>query len=372
MKKKLFTLTLVLSLLSPTFLFAWGREGHHMVVELAYQFLSADAKQKLTSYLGGMSIEGASTWMDDMRRNPTYSYLEHTHYINIEKGGTLNTSSTDNIYWELNKVMDELNNPKSLSTETIKLDILILIHLIGDLHQPLHDGYGDDKGGNDIHVSYLGQQSNLHSVWDSKIISTKQINLTTINSFGSRYSAQQIESIKKANIEKWMMDSRDYLNQVYSFQNGVIDESYIDKSAPIVEEQIYKAGIRLSGLLEKYLSKVSTTTPEIVTKVQKDKMITAAEAANHIGETITVCDKVYGTKYLESSATQPTFLNLGAAYPNSPFTVVIYGNDRPNFKEKPEIYYDNKNVCVTSLIKEYKGKPEMVIGKENEIKVVKE
>jgi len=101
-------------------------------------------------------------------------------------------------------------------------------------------------------------------------------------------------------------------------------------------------------------------------------MITAAEAASHIGETITVCDKVYGTKYLESSATQPTFLNLGAAYPNSPFTVVIYGNDRTNFKEKPELYYDNKKVCVTGLIKEYNGKPEMIINSESAIKLVRE
>ena len=131
--------------------------------------------------------------------------------------------------------------------------------------------------------------------------------------------------------------------------------------------------MRLSVLLEKYLDarKGGTLSPVIVPK-QTTATYAAAEAASHIGETITICDKVYGTKFLETSGTQPTFLNLGAAYPNSPFTVVIFGKDRPNFKEQPEVYYNNKKVCVTGLVKEYNGKPEIVISGEGEIRVVKE
>ena len=121
---------------------------------------------------------------------------------------------------------------------------------------------------------------------------------------------------------------------------------------------------RLLSVFERILDNRSVNTVKEATVSISNEPITAADASKHIGETLTVCDKVYGTKYLETSSSAPTFLNMGAAYPNSPFTVVIFGKDRPNFKEKPELYYDNKKVCVTGLVKEYKGKLEMIIVNE--------
>ncbi len=121
---------------------------------------------------------------------------------------------------------------------------------------------------------------------------------------------------------------------------------------------------------EKNLSTAATSLPVQQTTQQKtEQTFTAFEAKDHTGEKITVCDKVFGTRFLENSNGQLTFLNLGAAYPNSPFTIVIFGNERANFKEKPELYYNNKKVCATGLIKEYNGKPEMIITKEDEIKI---
>jgi len=373
MKKNVIILVLFIVLSAPKSVFAWGREGHHMVVEIAYAHLSEEAKQKLTFYLGGMSLEDASTWMDDQRKNPDYKYLEHTHYINIEKGQSFNPAEKDNIFSELTAVMGEMQNDITLTDDHVKLDLLILIHLTGDLHQPLHDGYGIDKGGNTINVMINQQSSNLHSVWDSKIIADKHITLEEVNAFGAHYTPAQIAAIKKVNIERWMMESRADLDEVYSYHDGIVDENYETKSAAIIEEQLYKAGIRLSVLLEKYLdARKGGTITTIIAPKQTTATYAAAEGASHIEETITICDKVYGTKFLETSGTQPTFLNLGAAYPNSPFTVVIFGKDRPNFKEQPEVYYNNKKVCVTGLVKEYNGKPEIVISGEGEIKVVKE
>lgn len=90
MKKKLISLVLILTVFIPHFLFAWSREGHHMVIEVAYQLLSKSAKEKLMVYLGGTSIQDASTWMDEQRGNNKYRFLTTTHYINIDKGGTFN------------------------------------------------------------------------------------------------------------------------------------------------------------------------------------------------------------------------------------------------------------------------------------------
>lgn len=92
---------------------------------------------------------------------------------------------------------------------------------------------------------------------------------------------------------------------------------------------------------------------------------------NHVGERVTVCNKVYGTKFLERANKQPTFLNLGGSYPDNPLTVVIFGDDRKNFKEPPEVMYDGKEICVTGEVKEFKGKPEIIVNTSDEIIIEK-
>ena len=91
--------------------------------------------------------------------------------------------------------------------------------------------------------------------------------------------------------------------------------------------------------------------------------VSVDSVSKHTGETITVCSKVYGTKSLE----KVTFINVGAAYPNSPLTIVIYAKDIANFKTSIDDLYNNKNICVTGAVKEYNGKPEIIITKPEEI-----
>lgn len=78
---------------------------------------------------------------------------------------------------------------------------------------------------------------------------------------------------------------------------------------------------------------------------------TAAEAKNPTGKKITICDKVFDTRFLENSNGQPTFLNMGAAYPSSLLTVVIFGTEWPNFKEKPEVLTIKKKFAPPVLSK---------------------
>jgi micrococcal nuclease len=98
-----------------------------------------------------------------------------------------------------------------------------------------------------------------------------------------------------------------------------------------------------------------------------DKISTAA-AKDHLDQTATVCGKVVGTRYLDQSATKLTFLNFDKAYPDSPFTVVIPGENRAKFGE-PEKTYLEKNLCVTGKIVEYNKKPEIVLTDPSQVKV---
>ncbi|MFY7900565.1 MAG: hypothetical protein ACOVNY_10310 [Chitinophagaceae bacterium] len=95
------------------------------------------------------------------------------------------------------------------------------------------------------------------------------------------------------------------------------------------------------------------------------------DATKHIGDSVTICSKIYGGKYFETSKSKVTLLNVGAAYPNALLTIVIEEDARKNFTEKPEEFFLNKEVCVSGVVKEYKGKPQIIITKPEEIIVQK-
>jgi hypothetical protein len=98
--------------------------------------------------------------------------------------------------------------------------------------------------------------------------------------------------------------------------------------------------------------------------------LTSAEAKNHVGEKATVCGKVVSTHYAARTKGSPTFLNLDEPYPNQIFTVLIWGNDRAKFGI-PESKYENKTICVTGLIKDYRGVPEVVAEEPSQIVIQK-
>ena len=97
------------------------------------------------------------------------------------------------------------------------------------------------------------------------------------------------------------------------------------------------------------------------------KTIDINEAINKVGDTVTICTKIYGGRFMENSKGSPTLLNAGAMYPNSPLTVVVTGDARKLFDFKPEEYYKDKSICVTGVIELYKDKPQIVVTKTSQI-----
>ena len=97
-------------------------------------------------------------------------------------------------------------------------------------------------------------------------------------------------------------------------------------------------------------------------------VIKPEEAQQHIGENQTVCGIVASTHYAKSSRGQPSFLNLDQPYPNQIFTILIWGENRPKFKEAPEKYFKGKRICVTGVIEIYRGTPEIIVNDPSQIK----
>jgi hypothetical protein len=250
MRKSIIIITIsVLSTLTPSKSFAWGKKGHNLVAEIAFNYLDENTKNIVLQYLDGMTIHEASTWMDEIKSDHSYDYMKPLHYINADKGQNISSNNGNNIIGTLTKTIAELKNYKTLSKEDVKTKICILFHLIGDLHQPLHVGYGEDKGGNTFQISFYGKGTNLHSFYDSGIIEYKGLTLQQCLKSKS-YSKSEVSAIEKINIVEWANQSRSYLDTIYNTNDHKVDENYIDKNYTIIQDQILKAGIRLSSVLK--------------------------------------------------------------------------------------------------------------------------
>lgn len=255
MPMKTFRFLVVLVVLNIQLSYAWGPDGHKMVAEVAKKYLDKGVQDSVQKYLGSMTFEEASVWMDEIKKDHTYDYMKSWHYINIDKDKTYVKTTEPNVVDELEKSIAQLNNKKALTKDQINNNIKIVFHLVGDLHMPLHAGYGSDRGGNDNKVDFMGKQKNLHYIWDMAIIEDKKITVDNCLKIGTKYSKTQLKELQKIDVVKWMEESRSYLPQVYDIKNGSIDEAYINKNIPVIEKQIFIAGVRLAAVLNAAFSK---------------------------------------------------------------------------------------------------------------------
>ncbi|GAB4450248.1 MAG: S1/P1 nuclease [Bacteroidales bacterium] len=246
MTMKQLILIVLFSLIS-FFSFGWGEVGHHIIVQIAKAHVTKNIQDSVNKYLGTMSWESASTWMDDMRRNAEYAYFKTWHYINIEKDMPYDSAKTgtDNVYVQLQNAINNLKNKKNLSLKQITFNLKILFHLMGDFHQPLHVGYGIDRGGNEIKVNFLGKRTNLHAIWDTDIIEQANISFENVNALSQK---KIYKNLKEVNLLKWMTKTRKMLVAVYHFSNP-IESKYIEDSKHIIQHQLLLAGLRLAQIL---------------------------------------------------------------------------------------------------------------------------
>ena len=103
--------------------------------------------------------------------------------------------------------------------------------------------------------------------------------------------------------------------------------------------------------------------------VSGQETIKPEEAANYVNKNVTVCGKVASAYYASELEEKPTFLNLDKPYPDQIFTIFILPDVRSQFENKPEVFYLNKEVCVTGKITLYNSKPQIVLEKKGDLKL---
>jgi len=151
---------------------AWGREGHQVVANLAATQLTAKARAEVNRLLAlepGETLQSISTWPDEYRGAATGSW----HYVNFPRDTCNYDAARDCpdgkcVVGMIGKQFEILAS--NLPDETRLKALKYVVHFVADVHQPLHAGYFDDKGGNTYQLQAFGHGTNLHALWDSGLI----------------------------------------------------------------------------------------------------------------------------------------------------------------------------------------------------------
>ena len=237
----------------PASYFWWGQIGHRATGWIAQDLLSPQARQAVQRVLDGNSLAEVSTWMDEVRSDRSFDFMGPWHYVTIPPGKTYETAEKaegGDVLWALDNVVSELK-AGGLSPEQEAINLKVLVHLIGDLHQPLHVGNGTDRGGNDVRLEWFGERSNLHRVWDSEMINSKQLSFTELADFiDDGLDETVVEEWQSTHWYDWAMESQSLLDQVYDLpENGRLSYEYMFKNFDAVQLRLLQAGVRMAGVI---------------------------------------------------------------------------------------------------------------------------
>jgi hypothetical protein len=255
MTKKTSVLILLLALSLQTF--AWGPTGHRVVGHIADSYLSCKAKRNIRKILGTESVAISSNWADFIKSDTSFKYLDSWHYINIKAGlnnteftNYLNNDTGTDAYTKLNFLIGELKN-KQNSLEKKQFYLRLLIHIAGDIHQPMHVSRAEDLGGNRIKAFWFGDATNLHTLWDSKLIEFQDLSYTEYSANINHVSKQQRREWQQQPMTEWFFESYQLADKVYA---GMKPEQklgyrYNFDNVEMLNQQLLKGGVRLAGLL---------------------------------------------------------------------------------------------------------------------------
>ncbi|HMJ45701.1 MAG TPA: S1/P1 nuclease [Ferruginibacter sp.] len=237
---------------------AWSLLGHRIVGQIADHYLTPAAKVQVGKILGNESIAMASNWPDFIKSDTNYNYLSTWHYINI-KGGMqyadvksfLIADTATDAYTKINFLVKELKK-RNLPPKDKILYLRLLIHIVGDIHQPLHVGRPEDRGGNSIKVLWFNVPYNLHQVWDQQLVNSQQLSYTEYTKAIDFTTKAQRAALQKEPMYDWFWQSYQVAEKIYAdvkMPDEKLGYNYEFKYIETLNQQLLKGGVHLAGLL---------------------------------------------------------------------------------------------------------------------------
>ena len=232
---------------------AWGPMGHEIVAEIADRALSTRARDEVRRLLKGRGMASVSGWADDIRaqRRETAAW----HFVNIPRSAASYDAARDcprgqcivvALERQLAILRDHGRRPQERGDA-----LRFVIHLVADLHQPLHCIDDDDRGGNDVDVRWFRRKTSLHHVWDSDILTRSGLS-TAQQSARLRERAREMprRALSVGAIEDWADEAHRIAQDAYELpRDHRLGERYYAATSDVVDLQLLRAGLRLAKLL---------------------------------------------------------------------------------------------------------------------------
>jgi hypothetical protein len=250
-------LALVLFTYLPINASAWGMIGHRVVGEVAESYLTKKGLKGVKSVLGSETLAMASNWPDFIKSDTSYNYMGSWHYVNLpgglDKQGVyrfLNAEKAPNVYGQINAMVTILKDKQSSHAQQ-QMAMRVLIHLVGDLHQPMHTARKEDLGGNKVFVTWFGARSNLHKVWDEELIDYQRLSYTEYATAINHPSKTQVKTWQSASLQDMVFESYEACNVIYNTtkHDDKLSYRYNFDHVDTLNEQLLKGGIRLAQII---------------------------------------------------------------------------------------------------------------------------
>lgn len=233
---------------------AWGQKGHDVVAYIAECHLTRKAAAAVDRVLDGHSPVYYANWLDNASHTPRYAYTKTWHYLNVDEGKTLETmprNEKGDVLKAVEEIVERLSRG-GLSHEEEAVQLKMLIHLVGDMHCPMHAGRATDLGGNRVPVLFFNSRTNLHAVWDSSLVeAAHKWSYTEWQQQIDRASEAEAAAIMSCTPADWMAETVAICAGIYERtpEGEKISYDYIAEAAPIIERQLLRGGLRLAHLL---------------------------------------------------------------------------------------------------------------------------
>ena len=251
-------LILMAALAAPLPAWAWGVEGHEIVAEIALHELTPAARGQVAAILGSdaMLVHDAN-WADEIRDQRPETGPWHFVDIPLNAPGydaARDCAGGNCVVAQIANTRAILASPQS-SASAKQAALRFLIHLVADVHQPLHAEDNDDHGGNAIHVGEGRGRPTLHHVWDTTVVEALGTNVDAVTAdIEHSITPQQRKSWEDSTPAQWANEShalaRDVIYPQFHGRTVIrLPPSYGETVAPIVRAQLAKAGVRLAWLL---------------------------------------------------------------------------------------------------------------------------
>lgn len=237
----------------PTIALAWGIEGHQVIATLAERQLTPTAKRQVDRLLSlepGETLASISTWADEHRNPSTGPW----HFINFPRGNCVYDAQRDcpdgRCVVEAIQKQQEILASDASDEQRLRA-LKYLVHFMGDIHQPLHAGYRDDKGGNTYQLRAFMRGSNLHALWDKGLI-------RNLDQDPEKISARLLDNrpnVKAMGVTVPQMaeESCRIVEMPNFYPVRRVGQDYIDKFTPLMEQRLTVAGARLAEMLNRLL-----------------------------------------------------------------------------------------------------------------------